>query len=158
MMGSSYLYTYCFVLTFLLPEIFFFVSVFFSSHKLAWLAMYLFQTLVSPNASLVVNRQTQSGLQPPSPPQARGLLLGSLKKQSSLQLQKLTGKAGRKVQSQLSISLKNQIKEERNCSENCLYCILCIESMGLWTDQQSPALLGTLVMLDAHSCDWQRDS
>lgn len=66
MMGSSYLYTYCFVLTFLLPEMIFFfvvVSVCFSSPKLAWLAMHLPQTLVSLNASLVVNRQTQ-----PSPP------------------------------------------------------------------------------------------
>lgn len=73
MMGSSYPYTYCFVLTFLLPEmIFFFVSVFFSSHKLAWLEVHLFQTLVSSNVSAVVNRQTQLHLWPPCPPQHRG--------------------------------------------------------------------------------------
>lgn len=32
--------------------------------------------------------------------------------------------------------------------------MLCLQSMGLWIDQQSPALLGTLIVLDAHSCDW----
>lgn len=161
MMGSSYLYIYWFVLTSLLPGIIFVaVNVLFSSQELVWLAGYLFQTLVSPSASLVLNRETQPGLTAPSP-QARGFLLGYHEKQFSLKLYLFKNELGDIVgryKGSSSLPLRIRKRRKRILQEIVYSVSSVLKAWALGIISTLQLFWAPTEVLFAHSCDCQRDS
>lgn len=125
MMGSSYLHTYCFVLTFLLPEIILLLLLVFST---VLVSLHSWQCTCFKHLA----HQMHPWSWPNRPSLAHHLpvLLFPI----AVALQKLTGKTGKKVQSQLSISLKNVAKKSIGILQKTVYSVSSLskaQTLGL---------------------------